>query len=110
MTRKPPKSPPPAPKPAAPPAAKSKTTPKPHSAKPQPAPARTKAAQVLAALQQPGGTTIDDLIRATGWQAHSVRGFLSGTVRKKLGLTLTSETGPKGRIYRVPAGTVGKAA
>ncbi|MEQ1801918.1 MAG: DUF3489 domain-containing protein, partial [Gammaproteobacteria bacterium] len=87
-------------------------TAKPQTAKPRPTatPAKTKAAQVLAALQQPGGTTIDDLIRATGWQPHSVRGFLSGTVRKKLGLNLTSETGAKGRVYRVPAGTVGKAA
>lgn len=45
----------------------------------------------LELLKRSGGTTLDDLIAATGWQAHSVRGFLSGTVRRKLGLEMRSE-------------------
>ncbi len=45
----------------------------------------------LELLKRAGGATLDDLTAATGWQAHSVRGFLSGTVRRKLGLEMRSE-------------------
>jgi len=61
----------------------------------------SKTAAVLAALQREKGATIEELVAATGWQAHSVRGFLSGTVRKKLALDLVNETTAKGRVYRV---------
>jgi hypothetical protein len=61
----------------------------------------SKQAKVIASLRAPLGTTIESMMNATGWQQHSVRGFLAGVVRKKLGLDLVSEPGKSGRIYRI---------
>jgi hypothetical protein len=62
----------------------------------------SKAAQVLALLRQADGATLEDLISATGWQAHSVRGFLSGVITKKMGLNLVSEKADgSARRYRL---------
>jgi hypothetical protein len=52
-------------------------------------------------LRDRAGTTIAAMMGATGWQEHSVRGFLAGVVRKKLGLHLVSEPGARGRTYRI---------
>jgi len=63
--------------------------------------AGTKNAEVVTMLQDRAGTTIAAIMAATGWQQHSVRGFLTGVVRKKLGLNLVSEPRESGRVYRI---------
>lgn len=64
----------------------------------------TKGSMILNLLQRKKGASMDEMRGVTGWQAHSVRGFLSAVVRKKLGLELISETGKDGvRRYRVVA-------
>ena len=50
----------------------------------------SKTAKILSMLQRPQGTTLKELIKATGWQAHSIRGFLSGTVIGRMGLKVSS--------------------
>ena len=64
----------------------------------------SKAAKVLDLLKRAQGATLTELMKATGWQAHSVRGFLSGTVSKKLGLAVTSAKAEDGeRTYFIKA-------
>ncbi|RTL78680.1 DUF3489 domain-containing protein [Afipia clevelandensis] len=63
----------------------------------------TKREKVLVMLRSNRGATIEAIVKATGWQQHSVRGFLSGVVRKRLKLDLASEKPGKDRIYRIKA-------
>jgi hypothetical protein len=65
----------------------------------------TKGEQVLALLRRAKGATIADLTKATGWQPHSVRGFISGAIKKRQGLTVaSSKDGDDARRYRVTGG------
>jgi hypothetical protein len=61
----------------------------------------TKHARIIAMLRAPAGATMAAITSATEWQPHSVRGFLAGIVRKKLGLNLVAEQTDKGRVYRI---------
>ena len=63
----------------------------------------SKQAHLIALLRLPAGASIAAMMNATGWQQHSVRGFLAGVVRKKLRLKLTSEKLNGQRIYRIVA-------
>ncbi len=64
----------------------------------------SKTAQILELLKRPGGVSSKELMTATGWQPHSLRGFLSGTVGKKMGLTVVSTKGEDGeRNYSIEA-------
>jgi hypothetical protein len=79
------------------------------SSKPATGP-HTKHARIIAILRTTAGATIASLVAATEWQQHSVRGFLAGVVRKKLGLNLVSEQTDKGRVYRIKDGKASSAA
>src|SRR5271169_5025158 len=73
--------------------------PDPHSDAKRP----SKQDEVIAMLRRPGGATVDEVVSATGWQRHTVRGVFSGTLKKKLGLTLASAKEERGRVYRIAA-------
>jgi len=66
-------------------------------------PRNSKQTRVVEMLHRPQGATIATIMKATDWQSHSVRGFLAGVVRNKLGLTLVSEKVGKQRVYRIIA-------
>src|SRR5580693_5974017 len=84
--------------PGPPPKAKKKAT----GAKKSPALPGGKTAKILDLLKRPSGVTLKEIMKATDWQAHSVRGFLSGTVKKKTGTPVESFKKNHGeRAYRV---------
>ena len=62
---------------------------------------RSKQDAVIAMLRRPEGATVDEVASTTGWQRHTVRGVFSGTLKKKLGLTLASAQEERGRVYRI---------
>ena len=63
----------------------------------------SKQAKLIGLLQRPEGASMEDLMKSTGWQRHSVRGLLSGTLRRKLGLTVSNTITGDRRIYRIGA-------
>ena len=72
------------------------------TAKPVAIRAGTKQAKLIEMLRADGGATIDEIVAETGWQAHTVRGAMSGALKKKLGLTITSEKiEGRGRTYMI---------
>jgi hypothetical protein len=62
---------------------------------------QTKKAKVLAMLDSAGGATPAEIMSATGWQKHTISGFLSGTVVRKMGLKVSSFQRDGGRVYRI---------
>jgi hypothetical protein len=61
----------------------------------------SKQDEVIAMLRRPEGATVDEIASVMGWQRHTVRGLFSGTLKKKLGLTLASAEEERGRVYRI---------
>ena len=61
----------------------------------------SKQDEVIAMLRRPEGATVNEVASATGWQRHTVRGVFSGTLKKKLGLTIASAKEERGRVYRI---------
>lgn len=103
----------------APKAAEAKSTANPPSTRAKKTPANkltatdkkdSKQSRVVEMLRLPTGTTIDAVMKATGWQQHSVRGFFAGVVQKKLGLKLNSEKVDGSRIYRIASKSGGSAS
>ena len=92
---------PPAPSAPRAPAAKPPTPSNPDAQKSGPG---SKQSRIIAMLRSPSGTTIAAMTKASGWQQHSVRGFLAGVVRKRLKLKLGSEKVDGNRVYRIADG------
>ena len=66
------------------------------------APRQTKQQIMIDLLRRPEGAGIEEITAATGWQSHTVRGAMSGALKKKLGLDITSKkTEERGRVYRI---------
>jgi hypothetical protein len=63
---------------------------------------KTKLAQLEAMLRRPNGATVEQISKSLAWQAHTVRGVMSGTLKKKQGLTITNQRTDDGRrLYRI---------
>ncbi len=61
----------------------------------------SKAEAIIALLRRDGGATLEEMMQATGWQKHSVRGFMAGALKKRHGLTVSSVKTEQGRSYRL---------
>jgi hypothetical protein len=76
----------------------------PRAPKPPSPRAGTKQAQIIAMLQRPEGASVAEMVEATSWQAHTVRGAISGALKKRLGLPIVAEkVEGKGMVYKLPA-------
>ena len=77
--------------------------PEPERVKPKPR-TRTKQAMLIKMLEAPDGATISEIAKATNWLPHTIRGAMSGALKKRLGLAITSEkVEGRGRVYKLPA-------
>jgi hypothetical protein len=92
-----------APQPAAPAAEAANSRDNRPARRPRKAKPVSKSDAVVALLARARGATIDEMMKVTGWQSHSVRGFIAGTVKKKLGHPVISEKADRGRVYRIAA-------
>lgn len=61
----------------------------------------SKQAKMIKLLKSPKGVTIDEMAKVTCWQRHSIRGMMSGVLKKRLELSITSEKEERGRVYRI---------
>jgi hypothetical protein len=85
-------------------AAPTKTQKAPKTAEPKPRRTRndSKQAQLIVMLERSKGASIEEIVAAFGWQAHTVRGAMAGALKKKLGLVVTSDkVEGRGRVYRI---------
>jgi len=73
-------------------------------AAPQSTMPKGKLGALVGLLLRPEGAKLEDMQAASGWQAHSVRGAIAGSIKKKLGFTVTSDKTEAGRIYRIQTG------
>ncbi len=79
-----------------------RAAPKPAAEKPKVPRAASKQARLIEMLKRPEGATIDEIVTALTWQSHTIRGAMSGALKKKLGLKVESEkVDDRGRVYRV---------
>lgn len=82
----------------------SEASPNPATPKPVAIRAGTKQAEIIALIQRPEGASIAEIVEATGWLAHSARGLISGGLKKKLNLPITSEkVAGRGTVYKIEA-------
>ncbi len=68
---------------------------------PQPPVSNSKQNRLIELLKCKNGATIEEMMLVTSWQQHSVRGVLSGVIKKKLGLNVSSDKEERGRVYRI---------
>ena len=78
-----------------------------HLSEPDKPKRETKQQTLIDLLKRPEGATLDEIVAATGWQKHTARGAMSGALKKRLGLTITSEKEERGRVYRIAPQNMG---